>query len=242
VGENIGADDCEIPTNGIAWRPVRQPVVLEDWPVVATVGGARFTTIGSWRGSFGPITAGDRTYGQKVHEFRKFASMPRLVNSQFEIALDIHPTEMKDLRLLRESHWHLVDPHRVAGDPIAFRRYIQESTAEFSVAQGMYVETNSGWFSDRTVRYLASGKPALVQDAGFSRNLPVGEGLLSFRTLHEAISGAESILRDYERHARAARIIAAEYFDSDRVLRALLAEVNVALPPERASSSKQFAV
>ncbi len=103
------------------------------------------------------------------------------------------------------------------------------------MAQGIYVDTNSGWFSDRTVRYLASGKPALVQDTGFCRNLPVGEGLLAFRTLDEAADGAERIARDYDRHCRAARAVAEEHFDSDRVLGRLLREVGVSLPTVRST-------
>src|SRR5262245_18585352 len=109
-----------------------------------------------------------------------------------------------------------------------FRQYVQTSHAEFSVAQGIYVDTESGWFSDRTVRYLASGKPVLVQDTGFSRNLPVGEGLLVFRTLDEAAAGAEGIVRDYERHCQAARALAERYFDSDIVLGRLIEEIGVA--------------
>src|SRR4029079_178804 len=106
-------------------------------------------------------------------------------------------------------------------------RYVQASGAEFSVAQQIYVETRSGWFSDRTVRYLASGKPVLVQDTGFSRTLPVGVGLLSFRTVQEAAKGAEQIAASYERHSQAARKIAEEYFDSDTVLGRFLDELGV---------------
>ena len=95
---------------------------------------------------------------------------------------------------------------------------MQQSWAEFSVAKGAYVETSSGWFSERTARYLASGRPALVQDTGFSRTLPVGEGLLAFRTLEEAVAGARQIATDYERHRTAARRIAEEFFDSDKLL------------------------
>jgi hypothetical protein len=120
-----------------------------------------------------------------------------------------------------------VDPRMATPDPDSFRRYVQGSGAEFSVAQGIYVETQSGWFSDRTVRYLASGKPALVQDTGFGRNYPVSEGLVAFSTPEQAIAGAERIWRDYEEHCRAARTLAEEYFDSDRVLRHFVEEAGV---------------
>jgi hypothetical protein len=141
--------------------------------------------------------------------------------------LNIHPADKKDFDSLRGHGWHIVDPKDVAADPSAFRRYVQTSAAEFSVAQGIYVETQSGWFSDRTVCYLASGKPVLVQDTGFSRNYPVGEGLVAFRTLDEAVAGAEQIVRDYDRHCRAARALAEGYFDSNKVLGRLLDEVGL---------------
>ena len=143
--------------------------------------------------------------------------------SDFEIALDIHPGDERDLEQLRSHGWQLVDPREAAGTPDAFRGYVQESGAEFSVAQGIYVETSSGWFSDRTARYLACGKPALVQDTGFSADLPAGEGLVAFRTLDEAVAGAESIAADYERHCGAARALAEREFDSDVVLGRFLA-------------------
>ena len=229
IGENIGTPACPIPTGDISWRPTRQPVVLADWPVVAAPASDRFTTVANWRGPFGPIEHGGRTYGLKVHEFRKFLALPGLAGATFEIALNIHPADEKDLRSLRQHGWHLVDPRTVAADPHAFRDYVQRSGAEFSVAQGVYVATGSGWFSDRTVRYLASGKPVLVQDTGFGRTLPVGEGLIPFHTLEEARDGVARIARDYDVHSHAARAIAEEHFDSDRVLGRLLDEIGIAL-------------
>src|SRR5262249_50623629 len=133
-----------------------------------------------------------------------------------------------DRHALVEHGWRVADPISAAGNPQAFRRYVQHSGAEFSVAQGIYVETGSGWFSDRTVRYLASGKPALVQDTGFSRNYPVGRGLVAFRTLDEAAAGAEDIGAHYGRHCHGARALAEEYFDSNKVLSGLLDSIGVA--------------
>ncbi len=227
IGENIGTPACSIPVGDIHWRRTRQPVVLEEWPVSPAGARGRFTTVASWRGPFGPVQHGDKTFGLKVHEFRKFIDLPERTQATFEIALNIHPADKKDLDLLRGRGWHIVDPKVVAADPSVFRHYVQASAAEFSVSQGIYVETQSGWFSDRTVRYLASGKPVLVQDTGFSRHYPVGEGLLAFRTLDEAVAGAEQITRDYDRHSRAARALAETYFDSDKVLGRLLDEVGV---------------
>lgn len=229
VGENIGADSCPIPTSGIDWRPVPPPVVLDDWPVDASPGASTtsrpFTTVGAWRGAFGPVEHDGRTYGLKVHEFRKVIELPgRVADAEFEIALEIHPGDAKDRDALLANGWRLTDPRAEVPGPVEFRRYVQRSGAEFSVAQGVYVDTDSGWFSDRTVRYLASGKPALVQDTGFSRNYPAGEGLVAFRTLDEAAAGATRIAADYEAHASAARALAVERFDSDKVLRRFLAD------------------
>ena len=218
-GENIGTPDCSIPTTQIQWRPLRPFVVLDDWPPANQGRADRFTTVAAWRGPYGPVTYEGRTYGLKAHEFRKFIDLPLRASQSFEIALDIDPADARDLEALRQHGWHVVDPKVTAADPCQFRSYVQTSAAECSVAKGIYTDTCSGWFSDRTVCYLASGKPALVQDTGFSRHYPADEGLVSFRTFDEAVAGAESIERNYDEHCRAARSIAEEYFDSDRVLR-----------------------
>jgi hypothetical protein len=218
IGELIGSAGCPIPTGGIDWRPVRQPVVLDDWPPAGGEETERFTTVATWRGPFGPVEHGGRTYGLKLHEFRRFIELPQRSPHRFEVALDIHPGDRRDLEALQRHGWRIADPHAVAGDPDALRAYVQGSGAEFSPAQGMYVETACGWFSDRTTRYLASGKPALVQDTGFSARLPVGDGLVAFRTLAEAVEGAAEIVDRYAEHAAAARRIAEEHFAADRVL------------------------
>jgi hypothetical protein len=181
--------------------------------------------VATWRGPFGPVNAQGRTFGSKVHEFRKYVEMPARTEAPFELVLDIHPDDQKDSELLRRNSWRLLSPRKVASDPQSFRKYIQTSGAEFSVAQQMYVDTKSGWFSDRTVRYLASGKPALVQDTGLSRNYPVGAGLLAFSTPDGAVAGVRHIREHYSEHAVAARRIAEEYFESNRVLGNLLSEV-----------------
>jgi hypothetical protein len=227
VGENIGQPFCDVPSGGIAWRRIRQPVVLADWPVVAPAPlPHRFTTVASWRGPLGRVTREATTYGVKAHEFRKFMALPAFSELCFEIALEVDPADQSDLDALRRNRWRLVNPAAVVPDPTSFRRYVQQSSAEFSVAQGIYVDTQSGWFSDRTVRYLASGKPAVVQDTGWSRNYPSGEGLLRFSTVDEALAAARSIESRYAEHSRAARAIAEEYFDSNKVLSGLLETVD----------------
>lgn len=241
IGSNIGTPASRIPTNGVTWHHVLPPVVLEDWPACPTVSGGdlfgqpvldgrdgiRFTTVATWRGPYGPMHWDGRTLGSKVHQFRAFASLPSRTRATFEMALDIDPCEHADRELLAAQDWAVVDPLCAAGTPHAFRQYVQRSAAEYSVAQEMYVVTDSGWFSDRSTRYLSSGRPVLIQDTGFSRTLPVGEGLVPFTTMDDAVAGAESIVEDYSAHAGAARRLAEEYFDSDRVLMGFLEAVGL---------------
>ncbi len=223
VAENIDRPSCRIPTEGRRWVTTRPPVVLEHWPAVG--GGRHFTTVATWRGPYAPVTWEGETYGLRVHEFRRFAELPRLTRGAFELALDIHPDDVADLALLRRAGWQLVDPARVASDPDSYRAYIRQSQAELCVAKGMYVQTRSGWISDRSVCYLASGRPVLAQDTGFAENYPTGEGFLAFSSLEEAAESAEVVRKSPLRHARAARRVAEEFFDSDRVLRRLADEV-----------------
>ena len=227
VGMNVGTPRCPLPTNGIHWRAIRQPVTLERWPQPAGDELSSFTTVASWRGAYGPAAWGGRTYGVKAHEFRRFLALADQVEARFDLALDIHPAEGADLEQLGAYGWQLLDPVAAAGDPAGFRRFVQASGAEFSPAQGIYVHTCSGWFSDRTVRYLASGRPALVQETGFGQHLPTGEGLIAFRTLEEAKAGARGMLEDYPRHRRAARRIAEEHFSPQRAIEPLLEEAGV---------------
>ncbi len=227
VGENVGKASCSIPTCGVQWHTFRPPVVLGEWPLVETPAEARLTTIATWRSSYGPIEHEGRTLGLKVHEFRKFWDLPLSAPQAFEIALDIHPGDVDDLRALEERRWRMVDPTSSVGEPHTFRTYIQRSGGEFSVAQGVYVHTRSGWFSDRTALYLASGRPALVQDTGLSDNHPVGEGLVTFTSLAEAEAGAHALQRDPAAHRQAARALAEERFDSDEVLAQVLSQAGV---------------
>jgi hypothetical protein len=225
-GSHIGRSSCPIPSGGIEWIATVPPVVLAEWPPTAPKPG-RFTTIGTWRGPYGPVEHEGRQYGQKVHQFRMVADLPRLVAADFELALAIDPAETRSLDLLERGGWHIADPSTLARDPHSFRRYVRQSGAEFSVAQGMYVDTQSGWFSDRTTRYLATGKPAIVQNTGFADRIPAGRGLLAFSTLDEAVAAVECVLVEYESHAEAARALAERYFDSDLVLGRLLTELGL---------------
>ncbi len=231
IGENVGTFACPIPTCGIEWITTPQPVVREHW-TSAPEGlppddGGAFTSVVSWRGPFAPIRHGGRTYGLRAHQFRRFLPLPERSGATFRLALAIDPEDHADRHGLIEHRWALVDPVEVAGDPWSYRAFVHGSAAEFMVAKDIYVETVSGWMSDRSLCYLASGRPVLAQDTGVAARYPVGEGLLVFSDLDEALAGIEAIRSDYRRHARFAREVAEAHFDSDVVLGRVLAELGV---------------
>ena len=228
IAENIGEPGCAIPTCGLNWIRWRQPVVLEEWSPDDRRHDGSFTTIASWRGPYGPIEYEGKTYGLKVHEFRKFVGLPALTGESFEIALNIHAAEAQDLELLKRNRWQLADPEVAAADPWVYRDYIGRSKAEFMAAKGIYVDTWSGWFSERSICYLATGKPVVAQDTGLAPHYPIGEGLLTFSTIEEAAAAVEEVSGNYDHHAAAARELAVEYFDSDKVLGQLLSALGVA--------------
>jgi len=227
IGERIGAADCTIPTCGLDWITTPQPVVLTEWEPQPPEDSGAFTSVASWRGPFAPIEYMGVTYGLRVHEFRRFAELPRRSSEAFEVALDIHEAETADLELLGVNGWRLADPAVAAADPWAYREYVRASKAELMVAKGMYVKSCSGWVSDRSICYLASGRPVVAQETGFSALYPAGTGLLAFDDLDGATAAVEEVASDYERHSRAARTIAEEHFDSDIVLRRLLEELGI---------------
>ena len=230
IGERIGRPGCTIPTNGLDWVTTPQPVVLDEWPAQASrPPGAHpgFTSVASWRGPFAPIEYDGVTYGLRVHEFRRFADLPARTPERLEVALDIHEAETGDLELLHSNGWHLSDPTVEAADPWTYRDYVQRSKGELMIAKNMYVASRSGWVSDRSICYLASGRPVVAQDTGISDLYPVGEGLLTFDDADGAAAALDEASRDYVRHCSAARALAKEHFDSSVVLRRLLGKLGI---------------
>ncbi len=224
IAQAMSQPGCRIPTCGRTWITTFQPIVLEHWPVAGCIHYDALTTVANWRG-YGSVEHDGVFYGQKAHSLRRFIRLPRLTGSKFMLALAIHPGEAQDLQALRENGWELVDPREVAGTPNSYREFIQASKAEFGIAKSGYETARAGWFSDRSICYLASGRPVLAQETGYSRYLPTGEGLFPFASCDDVQHAIEELNRDYRRHARAARALAVEYFDSDRVLRSLLERV-----------------
>ena len=227
IGQNIGLEGCPLPSCGLDWIATSPPVVLSEWPALPLPPDAPLTSVGSWRGVYGPLEHAGRTYGHRVHEFRRFLALPRMTDQHFELALNIEPAETGDLSRLAEHGWELVDPLAVAATPADYRTYIQASMGELMIAKSMYVQAQSGWFSDRSVCYLASGRPVVAQDTGLSGLYPTGRGLLTFATLEEAAGAVAEVRGNPAMHSRAARALAEEHFDSDRVLGRLLTQLGI---------------
>ncbi len=221
VGQALGTPDCPVPTLGLDWIGTLPPVVLDRWPAAGGPGDGNFTSVGNWRG-YGSVELNGVQYGQRVHSMRNLIELPRRADANFRFALAIHPDELPDLEALAVNGWELADPVEEAGTPERYQAFIQRSTAELGVAKSGYVLSHSGWFSDRSACYLASGRPVLAQETGFSRFMPTGEGLLSFESVGDAAAGVEAIRGDYGLHARRARDLAEELLDSDHVLGTLL--------------------
>jgi hypothetical protein len=221
VGGNVGSPRCRLPTLGLRWQPFWNPVVLDWWAGEHGVRRDRFTTVTDWRG-YGYLEFEGHILGPKAEEFRKFIELPRLAGGPLELALNID-AEDPDVAYLREHGWQLEDPAAVSS-LARYRDYVTGSLGEFSCAKGGYVGTRSGWFSDRSACYLAAGRPVILQATGFEDLLPTGKGLFAVGTVEEAAEAVRAIRRDCALHAAAARAIAHEHFDADKILGRLSAE------------------
>ena len=216
IAPGIGQPGSEIPTAGMEWHHLWPPVALEHWPFAEDGAASHFTSVMKWRG-FHDAEFGGRSYGQKDREFPRFIGLPRLTDQPLRIA---HLGA--DAEELRSHGWDAVAGEIPSRTPWTFRDFVQESRAEFGVAKHGYVRMQDGWFSDRSVCYLASGRPLVVEDTGQGQYLPTGEGLVIFRDLEEAVGGIDTINSDYERHRRRARQLAEDYFSTQKVIPHLL--------------------
>jgi hypothetical protein len=224
--ENIWDDDCSIPTEPFRWIPTRQPIVLDLWPVRSYRGGPRFTTVMSWtpygakRSRPGSATAPPTG---KQRELERVLGLPR----RAEVTMEIAMSGKAPSHMLARQGWRIRPAYSVSRSPSTYRRYISSSAAEFSVVKALYAETRSGWFSERTTCYLASGRPAVLQDTGYSARLPVGLGLHAFRSAEQATEGISQIVNNYAVECQRAREIASEFFDARKVLGRLLTAVGL---------------
>jgi hypothetical protein len=226
TGETVGMPSALFPDCGHLWFHIHPPVCLEQWPYVYDPRCEAFTTVSSWWGDEW-ITDGTQVYeNNKRVSFLEFAELPRRTSQQLELALFFGDGDAQDLRVLENHGWRERHSLEVARTPEMYRAYIQRSRGEFSCAKPSCMKFQNAWISDRTLCYLASGKPVVVQNTGPSSFLPNGEGMFRFATMEEAVDALATINRDYELHCRAARAIAEAYFDAKQVMRAIL---NIAL-------------
>ena len=220
-GENVGGPGWIVPLCGVPWRPTRPPVVLDEWPCDEESPGC-FSTIATWENKGKNIAFGGESYVWSKHvNFLRFLDMPRRSHRCFVLAM-MPPTPEIEAQV-RQAGWRLVDPRPVSASMESYAEFICGSCGEFTVAKDIYVRPASGWFSDRSVCYLAAGRPVVTMKTGFSRFYPVGEGLFEYSDAGEAAAAIAAIDGDYRRHSRAARMIAAEYFGSDGVISAMMA-------------------
>jgi len=221
--EHVGAADCRVPASGLDWRPTRQPIVLERWPVVFDPQARRFTTVMSWSTEAAlPLIDGVR-YGAKDVEFLRFLDLPRRTAVELEVALSGAAPREK----LAGHGWHVVEAYERSATMAQYQGYLQRSRGEWSVAKNAYVALRSGWFSTRSAAYLAAGKPVVVQDTGWSAHYPTGAGLFAFSTLDEATDALAAVESDYRAHCDAARAVAERELDAARVLERLLRDAGL---------------
>jgi len=219
VGTLLGTEHCGLPTLGIEWHPYRNPVVLDLWSGDNRVPRGRFGTVAGL-GDYGWLEYEGRVLGPKIEQLRAYAALPELVGQPIDVVADLDAGDPERDELVARG-WHFRSPADVS-TPEKFRDFVLESAGEFSVAKGGYTGTGCGWFSDRSACFLAAGRPVILQATGFEHVLPTGSGLFAVRDVDEAASAVRAIRAEPERHAGAAREIARDYFDSDRVLTQML--------------------
>lgn len=225
-GENIGAPDCQIPTCNLSWYKTRQPVCLDYWTKnsLSSSRAINFTSIMNWTAAR-KLSFNNQEWGQKDEELMKICILPQLVPN-IKLTMGIGQTGVDQISfpkmLLEMQGWKILDPETVAGTWLQYRKFIQASSGEFSVAKQTYVKANTGWFSCRSACYLAAGRPVVTQDTGWSKFLPTGYGLFAFSDIETAKDALDKVVTDYKKHCLQAREIAYAYFDSNKVLTSLL--------------------
>lgn len=219
-GVNIATGASTAPTAGRTWHALTSPVVTGLFAAGSPPGDA-FTTVMSW-GSQRRQAFGGVVYGQKDLEFGRFLDLPMLASAPMEVAVSGRDAPVGRLRA---AGWRVRDANDISRSVDSYWRYIAGSRGEFSVCKNVFVATNCGWFSDRSAVYLASGRPVVLQDSGYSAYLPCGKGLFAVGSAGEAAEAIDRIEADYEMHARGARAVAEEFLDARVVLGRFLREL-----------------
>lgn len=227
-GENIGTDRFPVPLHRLKWLPTRQPVVTDLWKTrTIPRATAVFTSIANWStsGLKDIEWRGDKYLWSKSREFLRFVAAPRKSDEPFELATDIKDEKTRTCFL--RNGWRFQSPHEMSVDYWQYRDYIRRSKGEFTVAKDQYVRLHTGWFSDRSACYLAAGRPVVTQETGFTGHYGNDGGLFAFRSLSEIAEAVRAINSDYKKHSRAARAIACEIFEAEKVVGDLLARAGI---------------
>jgi hypothetical protein len=228
-GENIGAEDCRIPTGGLHWRPTRQPICLDYWKPSLPGPKSSLTTLMNWTAAKNLEFEG-QSWGQKDVEFLKYLDLPEKV-PEVSLAVGVGQTggtgrDDFPMERVKKAGWQVLNPDECADNWIDYQKFIADSKSEFSVAKETYIKARTGWFSCRSACYLASGRPVITQETGWSKYIPTGNGLFAFSNEAEAIEAIQEVNRNTEKHSVLARQIAEEYFDSQKVLSSILEQVS----------------
>ena len=225
-GLNVGQPNCRMPETGIRWKKTVQPVALDYWPFQDDVALDRFTTVMNWA-SYAPVEWEGKCYGQKDLEFEKFKQLPRHTPQRLEMAMGQGIGSRRPTEELRALGWTILEAGEVLPDHRSYHEFLRASKAEWSVAKHGYVEGRTGWFSCRTACYLALGRPAVVQETGWSDYIPAGDGLLAFSTLEEAVEAIADVNDHYAEHQAAAHALAGQYFEAKKVCADLLVQAGL---------------
>ena len=225
IGETVGRPGSRIPTGGFQWNYTPPCVALDWWPVCATADSASYTTVSHWFSGHWIEFDGESYDNDKRTGFLPFLDLPQRTVQPLELAICLgtdaerclEPGEDEEASLLKERGWRVRHAYDVGSTPWDYQAYIQQSRGEFSCVKPSCIHLQNAWVSDRTLCYLASGKPAIIQHTGPSRFLPDAAGLFRFRDMEEAVRCLDAAAADYDHHCRLARALAEEYFDARKV-------------------------
>ena len=236
--ENIGQPDCGLPVSDrFRFQTTRQPVLPDLWETARPPAHDRFTTIGNWSQPWRDVSIDGAVYTwSKDEEFKKLLGLPARAGERFELALSSY--EDDDRALLEEHGWRVRPAMEFSTDLVAYRDFIAASAGEFTVAKDQNIRFRTGWFSDRSATYLASGRPVITQDTGFGHALPVGEGLFAFTSEEEVVEALARIDAEPERHRRAAWELACEHFAPQAVLGKMLEKMGMRVPGRRGEAPR----
>jgi hypothetical protein len=242
IGLNVHRIDCRLPKSlaapvpaaGLSSQATRLPLQKLHWkpfyPLVDTEwfrpqprpGTPKFATVGQWYWGGAVEVAGEFPDLSKKRAFERYLDLPsRVPEARFELAMNIAAEDPERQRLQLRG-WKIVDPHRVARTPRAYRRYLTSALAEFTAIKGVDVAWRTGWISDRAAAFLALGRPVITEDTGAKGYLPAKHGFSFIRGADEAEAAVKEVLRDWPRLSKQARDSAVEVFDSVKNLRRIL--------------------